>query len=50
MKLRAFRQGLLGSLAIAAMFAFTAASADAAAVVALGASNTFGKGVARNQA
>jgi acyl-CoA thioesterase-1 len=32
-----------------AMFAF-AASADAATVVALGASNTFGKGVARNQA
>ena len=50
MKLRAFRQGLLGSLAIAAIFAFTAASADAATVVALGASNTFGKGIARNQA
>jgi acyl-CoA thioesterase I len=50
MKLRAFRRGSLGALAIMAIFAFTAASADAATIVALGASNTFGKGVARNQA
>jgi acyl-CoA thioesterase I len=50
MKLCAFRPGLLGALAIMAIFAFTAASADAATIVAFGASNTFGKGVARNQA
>ena len=32
------------------IFAFVSASADAATIVALGASNTYGKGVARNQA
>ena len=42
---------ILGCVAIlAATPAITAASADAATVVALGASNTYGKGVARNQA
>jgi hypothetical protein len=50
MKLLAFRHGFLGSLAVMAIFAFASASADAATIVALGASNTFGKGVARNQA
>jgi len=50
MKLLAFRHGFLGSLAVVAIFAFASASADAATIVALGASNTFGKGVARNQA
>jgi acyl-CoA thioesterase I len=50
MKLCAFRAGLLGALAITAIFAFGSVSADAATIVALGASNTFGKGVARNQA
>jgi acyl-CoA thioesterase I len=50
MKLCAFRAGLLGALAITAIFAFAPLSADAATIVALGASNTFGKGVARNQA
>lgn len=37
-------------LALLATFGFGIASADAATVVALGASNTYGKGVARNQA
>ncbi|QHO73466.1 acyl-CoA thioesterase [Bradyrhizobium sp. CCBAU 051011] len=50
MKFRAFRLGFLGSLAITAIFAFASAPASAATVVALGASNTFGKGVARSQA
>jgi acyl-CoA thioesterase-1 len=50
MKLRAFRLGFLGSLAITAIFALASAPASAATVVALGASNTFGKGVARSQA
>jgi acyl-CoA thioesterase I len=36
--------------AILAISIFAATSADAATVVALGASNTYGKGVARNQA
>ena len=40
----------LGCVAILAALTFSAASADAATVVALGASNTYGKGVARNQA
>lgn len=35
---------------VAAMMVFAIAAADAATVVALGASNTYGKGVARNQA
>jgi GDSL-like Lipase/Acylhydrolase family len=50
MKLRAFRPEFLGSLAITVLFALTSAPANAATVVALGASNTFGKGVARSQA
>ncbi|MEH2559030.1 acyl-CoA thioesterase-1 [Bradyrhizobium algeriense] len=50
MKLRAFRFGFLGSLAITAIFALASAPAGAATIVALGASNTFGKGVARSQA
>lgn len=37
-------------LSILAMLVIAIVAADAAAVVALGASNTFGKGVARNQA
>jgi acyl-CoA thioesterase I len=48
MKSRALRLVTLGCLALLA--AFSVASADAATVVALGASNTYGKGVARNQA
>ena len=51
MKSRTLRLRILGCLAIALGLAnFAAASADAATVVALGASNTYGKGVARNQA
>src|ERR1700737_1178524 len=51
MKLRMLGLRILGCLAIAAGFSnFAAASADAATIVALGASNTYGKGVARNQA
>ncbi|WP_050626200.1 GDSL-type esterase/lipase family protein [Bradyrhizobium viridifuturi] len=48
--MRALRFGLIGCLAFLAAFILGAASADAATVVALGASNTYGKGVARNQA
>ena len=51
MKLRTFRPGVLGTLLIlTAISNFVPASADAATIVALGASNTYGKGVARNQA
>jgi acyl-CoA thioesterase-1 len=51
MKSRAFRLGILGCLAILLGISNLAvASADAATIVALGASNTYGKGVARNQA
>src|SRR5437879_2146051 len=51
LKLRAFRLGTLGALAILmGISTFASASAHAAAIVALGASNTYGKGVARNQA
>src|SRR6202158_3336365 len=51
MKLRVLGLRILGCLAIAAGFSnFAAASADAATIVALGASNTYGKGVERNQA
>ncbi|WP_190241624.1 GDSL-type esterase/lipase family protein [Bradyrhizobium algeriense] len=49
MKLRAFRLGTIGALAIL-ISTFASALADAATIVALGASNTYGKGVARNQA
>jgi acyl-CoA thioesterase-1 len=48
---RTLRSGILGVLAVlAALSNFVPASADAATIVALGASNTYGKGVARNQA
>ncbi|MHC2335889.1 GDSL-type esterase/lipase family protein [Bradyrhizobium sp. USDA 4454] len=40
----------LGIIVCLALLSFGAASADAATIVALGASNTYGKGVARNQA
>ena len=45
------RSGVPGLLSIlAAIFIFASAPASAATIVALGASNTYGKGVARNQA
>ena len=51
MKSRTLGWRVLGCLAIVVGFSnFAAASADAATIVALGASNTYGKGVARNQA
>ena len=51
MKSRAFRLGLLGFLAIlTATSTLASAPARAATIVAIGASNTYGKGVARNQA
>jgi acyl-CoA thioesterase-1 len=51
MKRRTIRLGLLGFLSIlTATSTFVSASAHAATIVALGASNTYGKGVARNQA
>jgi acyl-CoA thioesterase I len=51
MKSRSDRFGVPGFLSIlAAIFIFTSAPAGAATIVALGASNTYGKGVARNQA
>lgn len=51
MKSRAVRSRILGCLAMmAAIPSFADASANAATIVALGASNTYGKGVARNQA
>jgi len=50
MRSRAIRFGALGCLALLAMLSIGVASADAATIVALGASNTYGKGVARNQA
>lgn len=46
----AIRFATLGCLALLAMLNIGVASADAATIVALGASNTYGKGVARNQA
>ncbi len=46
MKLRAFRLGVLVALTVVSGLA----AADAATIVALGASNTYGKGVTRNQA
>src|SRR5215510_13601677 len=49
MSSRALRFGILGSLALLTVF-FSAAPAGAATIVALGASNTYGKGVARGQA
>src|SRR5882757_55068 len=50
MNLRALWFGTFGCLAFLAVLSFGAMSADAATIVALGASNTYGKGVARNQA
>ena len=50
MRSRAIRFGALGYLALLAMLSIGVPSADAATIVALGASNTYGKGVARNQA
>jgi acyl-CoA thioesterase-1 len=50
MKSRGLRFGTLGCLAFLVISYFGVASADAATIVALGASNTYGKGVARNQA
>jgi acyl-CoA thioesterase I len=44
------RRGALGCLVLLAAVSIGTAAADAATVVALGASNTYGKGVARNQA
>ena len=49
MKSRALRFGIAACLALLAALN-VAGSADAATIVALGASNTYGKGVARNQA
>ena len=50
MKSRAFTLKILACAALLAAWNFAAQSADAATVVALGASNTYGKGVARNEA
>lgn len=51
MKSRSFWPGILGCLAVlGGLSSFSASSANAATVVALGASNTYGKGVERNQA
>lgn len=51
MKIRGLRLRAAGYLALlGAMLSLSFGSADAATIVALGASNTFGKGVARNQA
>jgi acyl-CoA thioesterase I len=47
---RALWFAILGCLSCQAIQNFGVASADAATIVALGASNTYGKGVARNQA
>jgi acyl-CoA thioesterase I len=49
MRSRTFRLVMLGYFLVG-ISNFAAASADAATIVALGASNTYGKGVARNQA
>ena len=51
MKPRPFRPGIPGFLSVlAAILIFATAPAGAATIVALGASNTYGKGVARGQA
>jgi acyl-CoA thioesterase I len=50
MKSIALRLWILGCLALLAGLISAIGPADAATVVALGASNTYGKGVARNQA
>jgi acyl-CoA thioesterase-1 len=50
MKTRALFLMAIGCLALFGEILFGGAPADAATIVALGASNTYGKGVARNQA
>jgi acyl-CoA thioesterase-1 len=50
MKPGIFSLKILGCVALLAASNFAAAPADAATVVALGASNTYGKGVARDEA
>jgi acyl-CoA thioesterase-1 len=50
MKSSALRFGTRGCLALLTILTFGVASADAATIVALGASNTYGKGVERDQA
>jgi acyl-CoA thioesterase-1 len=50
MNSRALRFGIPGWLTFLAVLSFGVASAGAATIVALGASNTYGKGVARSQA
>ena len=50
MKSDALRFATLGCLALLVMLTFGVASAEAATIVALGASNTYGKGVERNEA
>src|SRR3979409_1477369 len=50
MNWRALRFGTLGCLALLAISSSGVMSADAATIVELGAGNTYGKGVARNQA
>jgi len=50
MKSRTVRSHLVGCLALFSAMLLWDAAADAATVVALGASNTYGKGVDRNQA
>jgi acyl-CoA thioesterase-1 len=50
MAARAVRIGLFATLAVAASVSIGSISANASTVVALGASNTYGKGVARSEA
>jgi acyl-CoA thioesterase I len=50
MNWRTLQFGALAWLASLAVLSFGVVSADAATIVALGASNTYGKGVARSQA
>src|ERR1700687_3276629 len=50
MKSSALRFRIRGWITLLAILTFGVASADAATIVALGASNTYGKGVERNQA
>jgi acyl-CoA thioesterase I len=50
MKARTFRPMVVASLALAAAILLPVMAADAATIVALGASNTYGKGVARDEA
>jgi acyl-CoA thioesterase-1 len=50
MKARSLLLMSIGCLALCGVILLPATAADAATIVALGASNTYGKGVARNQA